>query len=467
MGKIETDSLSRIDKLFLDKGDIPLEEAIRRRTQHGIYMLAGTDLKESVGLQLALLTAVNLASKCFAQPAIVNANAEIFSYPCLVPAALSKTLGEALTKFGGTTTSLTPHSAMTVPLIFGSAEAVTKGIRVTYDGWRIAVGPVVELRRMQERDFCPLACIAAAAIAVGEIFADFAGINLKATRRTIHLSLWRSDLPFSDPASQGPSGYELPLSIGVFGLGHLGQAYLWGISALRYSDNSKVMLTLCDDDTVEKPNVETGALLTEDAIGQQKTRVVAQWLEARGFKTKLLERWVDENLRRTSEEPGIALSGFDDNQARQWLSQAGFSRIFDSGLGGEAYNFDTIGYHAWPNPRSATELWPLETEADLAARKARRTQSIAQNKSYSQLDTDECGRIQLAGKSVAVPFVGAIAACTVLAEMIKSISGGPVFSDLRISCCSLSTAPLEARLACEALAPIRGIDTVSFEGDRP
>ncbi|MFD2274635.1 hypothetical protein ACFS07_35650 [Undibacterium arcticum] len=166
-----------------------------------------------------------------------------------------------------------------------------------------------------------------------------------------------------------------------------------------------------------------------------------------------------KNFRRTAGEPVIALSGFDDNRARQWLSEAGFNAIFDSGLGGEDHNFDTIAFHTWPNPRVACDVWPLESTEELAAREARKRLLAASNAAYQALDADECGRLLLTGKSVAVPFVGAVAACVVLAEMLKTVNGGPVFSDLKLRLCSLGTSRLEGRLASEAAPPVRGVQT--------
>jgi hypothetical protein len=302
-------------------------------------------------------------------------------------------------------------------------------------------------------------CLAAVAIAVGEVFAEFANISITATRRVITFSLWRPDLPSDHPDSIGEQLVELPCNVGVFGLGHLGQAYLWGLAALPYPSPKDVTIQLCDDDFVENANVETGALLTDTAVGRLKTRVVAEWLEAGGFATKLLERRIDENFRRTTDDPLIALSGFDDNRPRQWLSKAGFTAIFDSGLGGEACNFDTIAFHSWPNPRDASMIWPQESVDESAKRETRNRNQVANNSAYQALSADECGRLLIAGKSVAVPFVGATAACIVLAEMIKHINGGPAFSDLKLRLCSLGTGKLDGLLAKEASLQIRGLKT--------
>jgi hypothetical protein len=275
----------------------------------------------------------------------------------------------------------------------------------------------------------------------------------------VTLSLWRPDLPATHPDRIGQKLAELPSTIGAFGLGHLGQAYLWGIAALQYHSPKDVTILLCDDDKVETANIETGALLTPANVSQLKTRTAANWLEARGFSTRLIERRVDEFFRRTAGEPAIALSGFDDNQPRQWLANAGFNAIFDSGLGGDAHNFDTIAFHAWPNPRNVTEIWPLESIEELKVREARKKRHAATNSAYQGLGADECGRLLLAGKSVAAPFVGAVAACVVLAEMLKAVNGGPSFSDIKLRLCSLGTVRPESQLVSGTALPIRGVPT--------
>ncbi|MGC1728436.1 MAG: hypothetical protein WA747_03535 [Steroidobacteraceae bacterium] len=249
---------------------------------------------------------------------------------------------------------------------------------------------------------------------------------------------------------------ELPGSWAAFGLGHLGQAYLWALAGLPYESPEGVLILLCDDDRVAKPNIETGALLAPGS-GGLKTRAAAEWLEARGFSTRLLERRVDANFRRTEQEPVIALAGFDDNQARHWLSHAGFERVFDSGLGGEIANFDTIAYHTFPNLQDADKLWILEPPDAPSLRKARAQELANRNAAYQALAVDDCGRLLLAGESIAVPFVGAIAACVVVAEALKSLNGGPTYYDLTLRLGSMASEGVPGLLAHERAPPIRGL----------
>ena len=455
--QVSREALSRIDKLFMDRQAMSPGESQLRREQRGLAVMVGDDIRTSAGLQLTLLTAVNLGVRCFGGRVVVHASADVWLSPCLVSIFPGVPLRDAVSKLGGTSTVTSGSMCERRHLLLGSAPEEEKSLRVTYDGWCVAVGPAEDLPRMAEREMCSLASVAAAAIGVSEVFAEFACLRVTAARQRVTLSLWRPDHSIADSQAQGAPIHELPESIGAFGLGHLGQAYIWAFASLPFSDVGKVNVLTCDDDKVEIANVETGVLLNHADVGRLKTRVAAQWLESRGFSTRLLERRVDGRFRRTDHEPLIALSGFDDNQARQWLSEADFAMVFDSGLGGEASNFDTIAYRGWPNPRSASELWPLETAQERADRERRRLLDVNTNDAYRGLETDECGRVLIAGASIAVPFVGALAACVVVAEMLKRVNGGPAFDELKVRLCTLGSTRPNARISSETSAAVRGL----------
>jgi hypothetical protein len=450
------ETLSRIDKLLLDSAGVTLEEARRRRAQRAIGIAVGADISGAYGLQVALITAVNLAARSFGAPSIVYMPASLADAPNLVPMAGGATLGAALFALGARLEHAQRPPSGKPFLLLGDAAPSELALRVTFDGWLLGVGPVAELPRMAERDWCPVAGVGAAALAVGEVFADFAALSVTATRQVLTYSLWRPDAALDDASRIGVPIEELPSSLAMFGLGHLGQAYAWAYAALKHASPEKGVVWLCDDDHIELPNLETGAVAERQWIDNLKTRMVARWLEVRGYKTRLMERRVDKHFRRTASEPVAALSGFDDNEARQWLSAAGYDAIFDTGLGGEAFNFDAITFRAWPNPRPAHELWPLETEDEKRARAARRERLIREA-GYDALTDDECGRTLLAGQSVAVPFIGAFSSCIAFAELLKATNGGPVFSDIKLRLCSLAVAKVYANLAAARAAPLRGL----------
>jgi len=104
----------------------------------------------------------------------------------------------------------------------------------------------------------------------------------------------------------------------------------------------------------------------------------------------------------------------------------------ESGLGGTMDNFDTISFHTLPNPRRADELWPDLSPEEVVRQRAHQERVARENLAYSPLDTDQCGRAELAGKSVAVPFVGAAAATLAVAEMIRLLHGGPAYTDIKL-----------------------------------
>jgi hypothetical protein len=146
-----------------------------------------------------------------------------------------------------------------------------------------------------------------------------------------------------------------------------------------------------------------------------------------------VERRFDSSFRCRADEPRLAFCGFDLNAARRDLATAEFLRVIESGLGGTPSNFDTISLHTLPNPRKPEELWP-ELTAEEEAKRVENQQRIANtNPAYSTLGGDECGRAELAGKSVAVPFVGAIAGTMVTAEIIRLLHGGPRYTDIKLT----------------------------------
>ncbi|MBI2744526.1 MAG: ThiF family adenylyltransferase [Burkholderiales bacterium] len=452
-------NLSRVDKLRVDRDQLSPEESRVGRAAGVPGIVVGEDAATSEYLQIALLTAVNLARKSFNAPVPVQAPKCVWEAICLTALGGQERLGAALLEIGAFEASIRETALC---LLIGNGPLVPRSLRLTFDGWLIGVGPSSSMPRMQERPFCTLAAIAAAAIGVGEAFSHWAGINVAATRQDIKLSLWRPDLSADDPKSIGNTVQECPESLELFGLGHLGQAYLWAIASLPFEDRSKVRLYLCDDDEVELPNLETGALLTPSDIGKRKSRALSQWLEKRKFVTKLIERFIDEKYRRCSAEPVIALSGFDNNEARQFLSSAGFDLLIDSGLGGEATNFDSVSVRAWPQDKDASTLWPLEDDLAREKREAKQRERIASNSAYEDLAPDECGRLLVTGKAVAVPFVGAIASVLVLAEVLRACNGVATFNDLRVRVCSMTDRPLPVSPSNSEAPPVRGLKLVEL-----
>jgi hypothetical protein len=366
--------------------------------------------------------------------------------PLLLWPLARRTLGDTLTALVGPRSIIKPsadnddgdHS-----ILFGNAIPTRGSLRATFDGWIAKVTPAENADRLPEREYCSLAGILAGSLAVSELFLSFAEINIEASKRIVAFSLWEPNADDCDPSALGVPVQFLPRELWVLGLGHLGNAYLWCLATLPYPNTKEIEVLLNDFDKVEPENIETCLLYSSEHLGLYKTRVCSAWLEERGFRTRLVERRFDGTFRCRADEPRLAFCGFDSNEARRNLATAEFLRVVESGLGATPNNFDTIGIHALPNPRPAEELWP-DLTADEEAKRNERQRLLSHDPAYSGLSNDECGRYELAGKSIAVPFVGSVAATFVLAESIRLLHRGPAFSDIKLSLSALAKRALRS-----------------------
>ncbi len=349
--------LSRISKFLIDQDQLDRGAALAKRQMHRVEIRCGADVAGSYTLQLAALTACALSSRCFPGATYAKLDDEIAAAPLLVWPQLGLTFGRALEEIAGVKCARDSQTDSRT-LVFGAAEAPANALRVTFDGWVALVGRADELPRALEREYFPAVGVLAAALAVGELFFAFAKVSIEASRRTVALSLWRPDLPADARDALGVPVAFLPRRMWLLGLGHLGNAYLWTLSSLPYQNPRGVEFFLMDFDIVEDENVETGILFRNTDLTEMKTRACAAWAKRINFRTRLIERRLGNGFHRYPDEPGLAFSGFDSNPARRILGNCKFARIVDAGLGGAKNNFDVVGFHALPNPRTPDELWP-------------------------------------------------------------------------------------------------------------
>src|SRR3546814_579691 len=110
-----------------------------------------------------------------------------------------------------------------------------------------------------------------------------------AGRRAVGLSLWRPgpevDWLQSDESERALT--YLPSRLWLIGLGHLGQAYLWGLGLLPYRNPAEVTLILQDIDVVTDSTESTSILSDSTIVGKKKTRAMAAWAERHGFATSI------------------------------------------------------------------------------------------------------------------------------------------------------------------------------------
>ncbi len=448
--------LSRISKLFVDRDQTASAEALNRRRRFAVNLLCGPDVRHSYTLQLALLTAANVAQRCFPGAVAVSLEPDVANAPLLVWPSLNQSLGSALLSLVGQEAfTSSGRRLLGHAVVFGDGTAPPGSLRATFDGWIAKVGPAHATPPLPQREYCSLAGVLAGSLAIAELFFAFADINIAAARRTVALSLWRPDADVNTQEAIGVPVQFLPRDLWMLGLGHLGNAYLWSLATLPFQNPGEAEIYLNDFDKVEGPNLETGLLFTRGSVRRYKTRICAAWLETRGFQTRMIERPFDEHFRCRATEPKLALCGFDSNPPRRDLATAGFTRVIESGLGGTAGNFDTIALHTLPNSRQPEELWP-DLSSDEEARILAEQERVArENPGYRAVADNECGRYEVAGKSVAVPFVGAVASTLVLAEALRVFHQGPAYQDLKLSLSGINTRFIQ---------PIRSYNSRDFVG---
>ena len=337
----------------------------------------------------------------------------------MIPWRRRHTLGEAIEELQGRFVHEAPPD---VPvLLLGDALPTSGGslaLRATFNGWTAAVAPGETGQRFGgESDFTPVGVLAGA-LGVSEVFQHVRGTNAAAGRRETGLSLWKPDEDYR-VAETGPVVEQLPARLWLIGLGHLGQAILWTLGFLPYENPRRVELVLQDYDELVEANDSTSLLTTLRQIGRKKARAMAAWCEERGFRTAVTERRFDANFRIAPGEPGMAVCGVDNPNARAVLEDVGFDRIVEAGLGAGPTEYLAFQTHSFPARKSARARWEGASPHVSAA-------TLLEQPAYGALRAqglDECGLVQLAERTVGAPFVGAVASTLVVAELVRMAQG--------------------------------------------
>lgn len=414
------ESLHRLIKQVMDSGEASSRaeaEALFRTYTIGYRLGAGES--NDPGHQAALLTGVTLGRRVFLGGTMVEGELDV---PLLVHRHLGVTLRDAVTSLGGKIGS--PNASAPTVALGGRDSCQGDGfhVRAVFGGWRGGVVPEGQTPPNISGPYIPIAAMLAVALAVNEAFLFVRGEGSAAGRRSVGMSLW-DPAPGVDWLTAGegePRLENLPDRLWILGLGHLGQAYLWGLGLLPYPDPSRLHLVLQDVDSIT-PSTESTSVLTDSRlIGQRKTRAMAEWADDRGFSTSIVERLFDAGLMLQDGEPVVALCGIDNALGRRALDKVGFKLVIEAGLGRGYRDFRTMRLHTLPSHRPAEEIWKPQEIAE----------NVLDRSAYKEMlkngDLDTCGVTLLAGKAVGAPFVGAVAACLGLAELLRQLHGGPV-----------------------------------------
>lgn len=299
-----------------------------------------------------------------------------------------------------------------------ASPGLALSVRGVYQGWTCACVPARDGFLSADASKSELAAVAAAALCVAEAFFRISGLRKDAGVRAQGLSLWHPEHPNWREADLGPTIQRLPNDLLVAGLGHLGQAYLWTLAALGYDKPSTCAFWLQDFDRAGESTPSTSVLTEAKDIARFKTRIVASWLEERGYNTRIIERPFTAEHVRLPSEPSTVLCGFDNVASRRMLLGAGHQAAFEAGLGSGPSDFHLLRCHTLPQEKSPDELWPSEREDGA-------TDSVLPN--LDAYGIDECGKALLGGKAVGVPFVGMFASSLLIADILRRLHGGTGF----------------------------------------
>jgi hypothetical protein len=428
---IDHTRMHRGAKIFMDSGrTATYEDAMALLGRFGLTIVVGSDIAHSSACQTALLSLVNVARRT-----LLGGIDVVGLFDCASKTALTsrERLIDAVVELGGN--AVTEPRAEWPTALIGNATVAPRGLpcwKLTWEGWRGGVALANSGKQLADDEAMPLAPILAAAACAAEAFSFHAGDHAMAGRRAAGLSLWRPGVTWLDADESEPELVYLPSRLWLIGLGNLGQAFSWVLACLPYEVPLDAHFVLQDYDRIAQSNDSTSMLSWVADVGKMKTRVVANWLEARGFTTFIEERRFGPWTRRSREEPALALCGMDNANSRAVLDQAGFDLIVEVGLGGGPQAFRSMSMHTFPASRTPAQIWCgqiAQAEGNVETQPA--------YQALKQAGMDKCGLAQLASRTVGVPFVGVIAACLGIAEVLRRLHGGVALEFLSTSASTL------------------------------
>jgi hypothetical protein len=391
--------IARLSKLLVDSEGISFDKAQAWLANLKLEIVVGRGAL-SPASHAAILTAVSVGRRTFIGGVRVRG---FLDQPLnsALPVAAS-TLGEAVVALGASEYEGTTSRTICVESDNGGMQSWR--IAPWWDGWRAGTAEVGAAVSGTADN--PLSGIAAGALAVGAAFEAERGREGGAS---FELNLWPTE-----QSEQAPSFAEvyLPGALWLIGLGNLGQAFLWALSALPYGDPGAVSLVLQDQDKVTAENWATSVLVRDEEYGLLKTKVGERWGEAKGFDVRRVDRWLLSGDRLGDDDPRIALSGVDKVEVRKLMANVGFDCIVDAGLGRTEANFDRYRLCVFDHAYPINDYFAEITE--------RSPESPSDMGPYGLLEAEigRCGTAEIAGASIAAPYVSAVAGAAAVSRLI-------------------------------------------------
>ncbi len=420
------DSIHRLTKLMRGKegGPVSISEAEAIFNRWRVTLVVDPELLEYEQYQCCFLTALNASSRVFRGGVNILGleDQELKSHFPLC----SNTLREAARKVADNCQiGIVDNSPR---IILGATKSDIPedcfAVRLVWGGWRGGVCAPEEYGGFEwsEHHNNPLGSILAAALGVSEVFHWYydcsEGHNIPIISKG--LSLWRPDttVVWSKEASDGPLLASFPENLWLVGLGNLGQAYLWTLSALPYADTSRLRLMLQDTDFVTKSTLSTSVLSHRNHIGMLKAAVCYDWAVERGFNASMSNRIFDQQSAKQKIHDITTLGGVDNIHARREICQAQFCRYIDGALGAGHSGFCDIQVRSFRNGKPATpEIWKRAADDTTSAKAIELSE---QSQVYVDLgELDRCGAIEFQGTQASTPFVGLAASTIVVSEALR------------------------------------------------
>ncbi len=397
--------IARLAKILVDGDRISFDEAQARLRALTLEIIVGPGAT-SPASHAAILTAVSVASRTFVGGVRVTGAVDKRLNSALPLRAAN--LAEATRQVGASDFDQAASRRIVVGMSGTSTEAWC--VSPWWNGWRAGTEKPGEVR--WDAGDNPLPGIAAGALAVGVAFeaARERSVDLQGEVDLWPVGTGRKAPRFDD--------VFLPGALWLVGVGNLGQAFLWALSALPFTEPRDVSLVLQDRDTVTEENWATSVLVKDGTHGALKTKIAERWASAKGFDVRRIDRRLSARDRIDNDDPRLALSGVDKVEARRLMAKIGFDCIVDAGLGRTASDFDRYRVTVFDPNRPIDKHFAGEEDA-LAG------QGLPAGDPYRRLEAEigPCGAAEIGGASVAAPYVSALAAAVAISRVIAITSG--------------------------------------------
>lgn len=361
--------------------------------------------------QVLLYTFVNIAHRCFRGGIRVIGDTHAINQIRGIP---GETVGDACRYLGASEKNQEFEETPIVAINATYSPSKNTVFYPVYGHWWAGVYRNAPVQKMPGGE---LGAVLAAGLTASALFTYFERNRAAHCVRPHYLSLWNDEarFGFAPLESDGPPVHFLPAELWLLGLGHLGQAYAWLLGVLPYPEQHDGRIVVQDDQRLQAENYATSVLFFRGQCDQFKTDTVKKWLGNCGFDVFRIERRLGPQFHRETEDPAICLAGLDRPEPRRWLEQAGFDMICDGGIGATARSSRAIRINTLPGPDPAIKLWPDIPAGNLPKGSA--------YEELSRIGVDNCGIAQVAGRAVAIPFVGSVVSTAVLAQILKPLHG--------------------------------------------